>query len=55
MWPAGHGTQRRLYELAQLKNSRGALSDEGLAGARSAYVEAAGRFKAFWDTKRPID
>ena len=43
------------YELAQLKHSRGALSDADLASARSAYVEAARRFQVFWDTKRPID
>ena len=43
------------YELAQLKNSHGALSNADLASARSAYVEAARRFQAFWDTKRPID
>lgn len=43
------------YELAQLKNSHGALSNADLASARSAYVEAARRFQVFWDTKRPID
>jgi hypothetical protein len=43
------------YELARLKSAHGGLSDADLASARSAYVEAAGRFQAFWDTKRPID
>jgi hypothetical protein len=43
------------YELAQLKNSHGALSDADLASARSAYVEAARQFQLFWDTKRPTD
>jgi hypothetical protein len=43
------------YELAQLKHTRGAVDDEDLASARSAFVEAARRFQAFWDTRRPID
>jgi hypothetical protein len=43
------------YELAQLKHTRGAVNDEDLASARSAFVEAARRFQAFWDTRRPID
>lgn len=43
------------YELAQLRRTRGEITEQELDRARGAYSDATRRFQLFWDTKRPID
>ena len=43
------------YELAQLRRTRGEITEQELDLARGAYADATKRFQLFWDTKRPTD
>lgn len=43
------------YELAQLRQARGEVTDRDVERARDAYAAATKRFQVFWDTRLPVD
>jgi hypothetical protein len=43
------------YELAQLRRTRGEITEQELDRLRGAYADATNRFQLFWDIKRPTD